>query len=134
MANVNLQTINLTIGGVNNSSDFTGTLTGGGNLTKIGSGTILMSGQNTYRGTTTISAGTLSADTFENPGVSGPFGAANTAGSILFNGGALQYTSNNGANDYSNRFSVSGQPYKIDINGQSVSFASNLGTGAAPHP
>ena len=48
----------LTGDGANNSS-FTGAISGGGGLTKIGNGTMTLAGGNSYGGATTVSAGTL---------------------------------------------------------------------------
>ncbi|WP_193907415.1 autotransporter-associated beta strand repeat-containing protein [Cellvibrio polysaccharolyticus] len=51
---------NLTMGGNNASTTFSGVISGTGNgITKIGSGTFTLSGSNTYTGSTTVSAGTL---------------------------------------------------------------------------
>jgi fibronectin-binding autotransporter adhesin len=52
----------LTLGGDNSSTSFTGEIDGSGGVTKIGTGTLSLSGANTYTGTTTISAGTLELD------------------------------------------------------------------------
>jgi fibronectin-binding autotransporter adhesin len=51
--------INLIVG--NNSSDtmYNGVLAAGGSLTKIGTGTLTLSGENTFSGTTTVTNGTL---------------------------------------------------------------------------
>ena len=49
----------LTTGGDNSSTTFSGVLGGIGNLTKVGTGTMILSGNNTYDGTTTVNAGTL---------------------------------------------------------------------------
>ena len=49
----------LTIGGDNGSTTFAGRISGGGGLTKTGSGTFTLSGANTYTGLTNIVAGTL---------------------------------------------------------------------------
>ncbi|WP_193760045.1 autotransporter-associated beta strand repeat-containing protein [Azorhizobium caulinodans] len=51
----------LTAGGDNTSSTFTGTLSGTGGLTKVGTGTLTLGGTNSYSGQTTVSAGTLVA-------------------------------------------------------------------------
>jgi len=51
---------NLTTGGNNASTTFSGVISGTGNgITKIGSGTFTLSGSSTYTGSTTVSAGTL---------------------------------------------------------------------------
>jgi len=52
------------------SYDFTNVITGTGSLTQQGSSTLVLSGNNTYRGTTTISSGTLQ------------IGNGNTSGSL----------------------------------------------------
>lgn len=95
-------------------------------VTKNGTGTTTFTGANTYTGTTTLAAGTANAGVAEVAGTSGPFGASNTAGSLLMTGGALQYSASN-TRDYSNRLATTGsQQWRIDTNGQDVTFASVL--------
>lgn len=54
---------NLTVGGNNSTTPFSGILSGaGGSLTKVGTGTITLTGANTFTGATTVSAGTLLLD------------------------------------------------------------------------
>ncbi len=48
-----------TVDAVGNTVTFSGTISGGGSLTKTGAGTLTLSGTSSYTGTTTISAGTL---------------------------------------------------------------------------
>ncbi|MGY4752010.1 autotransporter domain-containing protein [Pannonibacter sp. Q-1] len=48
-----------TVDTVSNAVTFSGTISGGGSLTKTGAGTLTLSGTSSYTGTTTIAAGTL---------------------------------------------------------------------------
>ncbi len=56
---LNLGTGTVSIGNNNQSTAFGGALTGGGSFTKIGSGTLTLSGPATYAGITRVNAGTL---------------------------------------------------------------------------
>lgn len=51
--------VTLSVGGNNASTTYSGALMDGGNLVKVGSGTLTMTGTNTYYGTTTIDGGSL---------------------------------------------------------------------------
>lgn len=97
-------------------------------LVKLGANVLTLTGANTYSGVTTISGGVLNVGSVENAGVSGPLGqsAASNPGSIVFNGGSLQFSAVN-TNDYSGRFSTAAnQALSIDTNGQNVTFATAL--------
>ncbi len=56
--------VTLTVGGNNTDTLYSGGLSGTGNLTKVGNRTLLLSGSNTYQGTTYITGGVLQ---FANP-------------------------------------------------------------------
>ena len=89
----------------------------GGTLTKLGNGTLVLNGANSYTGQTGVNGGILLL------GSAGALGASST---LSFGGGTLQYSANNTI-DYSDRFSAAAnQAYSIDTNGQTVSFASAL--------
>lgn len=119
-----------------NTVNFSGTISDGGGgfgLTKIGGGFVTLSNQNTYTGVTAINQGVLRVGSAENVGVSGPLGtsAAVNPGSITFGGGYLQYSAANQF-DYSGRFSTAaGQLYKVELNNQNITWASNLTSGGA---
>ena len=59
------------------------TSSGTAGITKTGSGILVLSGTNTYNGTTTFTGGSLSVSAAANLG---------TGGNLVFNGGTLQYT------------------------------------------
>ena len=77
-------------GRVNTDSGVTTTLSGvisgasGSAFSKLGAGTLVLSGVNTYSGSTNLNAGTLSVSADANLGASG--------GAIVFNGGTLATT------------------------------------------
>lgn len=52
----------LTVGGLGYSGTFNGIISGTGGITKIGAGTFILTGSNTYAGDTTVTAGILGVD------------------------------------------------------------------------
>jgi fibronectin-binding autotransporter adhesin len=105
----------------------TGTLTissalgGSAGVTKTGTGTLVLSGANTYQGATSLAAGTITAASAT---------ALGTGGTISFEGGTLRYGSGV-TTDFSGRISpTAGQNVRVDVGGQTVEWATGLsGTG-----
>jgi len=98
-------------------------LNGATSLTKSDAGTWVLSATNTFSAATILAGGVLQLAAPELPGTSGPLGIG---GTISFSGGTLQYTSTDNA-DYSSRFSTaSNQTFKVDCNGQNITFATSL--------
>ena len=76
---VTLGSATLATGNDNTSTTFSGTISGAGGLTKIGTGTLTLSGANSYSGGTTIAGGTLSLANNQALGT----GALTTTGSVV---------------------------------------------------
>jgi len=90
----------------------------GGGLNKLGLGTLTLSGNNDYAGSTTVNGGVLAL---------GNAGALGRSGTIVFGGGVMRYSASNTV-DYSSKILNSGSAIAIDTNGQSVTFATGLAT------
>lgn len=81
LINTDSNAVALTVGGNNQSTTYSGTLSGTGSLTKIGTGTLILTGTNSYSGGTTVNAGILQAS---KPGALPGY---NVAGSVVINNG-----------------------------------------------
>jgi autotransporter-associated beta strand protein len=129
----------LTVGGNDRSTEVSGVISGrGGSLVKVGAGTLLLSGNNTYSGGTTVLGGTLQGTTSSlqgnilnnaavvfNQASAGTYGGviSGTGTLTLQGGGALNLTGNN---TYSGGTAVLAGT--LAVNG---SIAGNVAVGAA---
>jgi len=94
------QNINIALGGSQTWTIGSGGLTAanvisgtGFDLTKAGTGTLTLSGANTYTGATTINAGILSVSSLADGASNSGIGAStNVATNLILNGGTLKYT------------------------------------------
>jgi autotransporter-associated beta strand protein len=78
------------IGALNTSTTFSGILQNAGSITKVGSGTLILSGANNYTGGTTVSGGTLQMNSANATSASV---TVNTGGTLALNAGdALGFT------------------------------------------
>lgn len=59
LQDINADEITLRAGNNNADTTYSGVMSGNGNLDKVGSGTLILSGNNTYTGATTLTTGTL---------------------------------------------------------------------------
>ena len=87
--NLDMSTHTLSIGNNGQSTTYSGVLSNGG-LTKVGSGTLALSGVNTFSGTMSINEGTVSVGSWNNASSNGVWG--NAASLIQMNGGRINYT------------------------------------------
>jgi autotransporter-associated beta strand protein len=81
----------LTTGNDNTSTTYAGAISGSGALTKIGSGTFLLSGTNTYGGITTVSNGTLEIG--NGGSIANSISLTNAANVVVDGGGSATFGS-----------------------------------------
>jgi fibronectin-binding autotransporter adhesin len=99
---------------------YSGNIVGAGDVTKLGAGTLTMSGVNTFAGVARINAGTLAVAS------AGALGSGLSRPTIAFGGGTLQYTSGNQVDYSSQIIAAAAQTIRIDTNSEAVTFATGL--------
>ncbi len=101
-----------------------------GNPALIANGTVALSGPNTYSGGTILQSGTLQISGINNLGGAGTYG-----GITINNGSTLQYASlptGAGSLDISSGRGITlATDGKIDVNGNSVTYANSIGNGGS---
>jgi autotransporter-associated beta strand protein len=117
LANNSPTAIALTVGNNNASTTYAGILSGAGSLVKTGTGTLTLSGNNSYSGTTSINSGTLLID------AGGRLGSGSYAAAIT-NNGALVYS---GTNNQTLSGTLSGSGF-LTQNGSGVLTLANSNT------
>ena len=129
-------TVNFT-GGIfyTTGGTFSGTYNGVASYNMLGPGTQIMSGANTYLGTTQISSGILSTGStgvLANGGVPSSIGeSSNIAANLLLGNATLQYANTGAAESTDRLFTMSSTAGTLDASGMNpVTFAGN-GVGAA---
>lgn len=114
------------VGGNNASTKFTGMISGNGNLTKEGTGILLLGSRtNTYSGSTTVAGGTLLVDAFQplsdvTVSAQGILGGRGTVGDIALSGGRLAPGGSPGLLTCSNVTFSSSSKFDVELNGATV--------------
>ncbi len=123
----------ISVGANNQSTAYVGILSGTGGLTKVGTGVLILSGNNSYSGATSIQNGTVSAS---NIVVSGGVSNLGNAASVVTLGsagaqGTLSYTGNSAT--YTRGFIIGGAGGgRLDVTtaGQTLSIGTGNVTGS----
>jgi len=129
----------LTIGGRNEDSTFSGAIlnsySGGGSivaLTKVGTGTLALTGTNTFSGGVSLDGGVLSVSTLAAGNTPCALGASlGTPGNLVFNGGTLRYTGPT-VNGINRAFTLNAPGGTIDIADPATTVQWTDASGAGP--
>jgi autotransporter-associated beta strand protein len=121
VGNVTLGSGTLTTGATNASTTYGGVVSGSGGLTKTGTGTLTLSGPNSYTGTTRINAGTLLVNGFQPASAvalaGGTLGGTGTTGAITATGGTVAPGQSPGQLSSRDVSWNGATTYKVELNG-----------------
>jgi len=115
--------------GTTATQSISGVISGDGELQKWNTGTLTLSGTNTYTGRTLVGAGVLSVSSLDNGGQASNIGAStNAAANLEIGGGTLHYNGSSVSIDRAFTLSA-GQSGRIDVHNASTNLTIN-GAGA----
>ena len=116
---VTLGAATLTTGNDNTSTIFSGVISGGGGLTKIGNGILTLTGANTFTGGTTVNGGGLVVNGSLASGVTvnnGTLSGTGSFGGLVANGGVLAPGNSIGTFAVNGNFIQNGGVYQVEVN------------------
>jgi autotransporter-associated beta strand protein len=114
----------LTVGGNDQSTSFSGVISGTGALVKIGTGTQTLTGNNTYEGGTTLNGGYIAVSSLSTV----PSLAKLGLGALTYNGGGIKFLSS--FDPTTRAFTINSGGAAFDTNGYTITINNALsGTG-----
>ena len=130
---VTLGAATLTTGNDNTNTTYSGVMSGTGGLTKIGNGTLTLTGANAFTGATIVNAGglvvngSLASNVTVNGGV---LSGTGNFGGLVANGGALAPGNSIGTFTVNGNFTQNGGIYQVEVNAAGQSDRIHVGSTA----
>ena len=121
---LNLAAGNLTTGGNNQSTTYSGTSSAAGGITKTGNGTFTVNAAQGYTGATTINQGVFEATILGNGSTASSIGnSTNAAANLVLNGGTLRFSGTTASTTSTDRLFTVSANSTIDASGTGNSAA-----------
>ena len=119
---VSLGTADLTLGGNNQSTTYSGVIEGGGQVTKIGTGTFTLAGANLFTGAITVADGTLNlSGSLSGNAIIDAFarikGTGTVGGNLIVNNQGIVSPGNSIGTLHVGSYTNNGGIYEVEING-----------------